>query len=285
MSEKKEEGSRFYRALAEYDRRIIYLFIFILVIAPLLRPFTLPIQVSQDTRDYYDELLKLTPDDVVMVVFDTEFSGYMELQSGIIASLRVMMEHEAKIAIAVSHPEATGIPELVFDQLSDTIEAHNYVYGQNYINLGYIFPNEAAVAATAQDFHSVVRQDQFGNSIQGTFLDDVNTWQDWTLISDYTTGIQSLALINHYGLRGTPMIVNCIGVMIPTQKPYVSSGIYRALLPSMRGGAELEFLTGRTGPGLTAMNSFTLGHYLLIIAIILGNIGYFGYTRVARRRA
>ncbi|MGQ9680226.1 MAG: hypothetical protein ACUVV4_05615 [Candidatus Bathyarchaeia archaeon] len=279
MSEKKG----LMRFLAEYDRRIIYLIIFIVVIGPLLSPFILPIAVSPDTQAYYNVIDKLGPDDIVMVVFDTEFSGFMELQSGIIASMRVMIERGAKMVVAVSHPEATGIPELVFTQLADVISRKQYTYGRDYVYLGYIFPNEAAVAATAQDFHTAIRQDYYGKSIEGTMLDKVKDWSSWSLISDYTTGIQSQSLINHYGLRGTPMIVNCIGVMVPTQKPYVSSGIYKALLQSMRGGAELEYLTGVPGPGLTAMNSFTLGHYVLIIFIVLGNIGYFGYTRYKQK--
>jgi hypothetical protein len=52
----------------------------------------------------------------------------------------------------------------------------------------------------------------------------------------------------------------------------------------MRGGAELEYLTGHPGPGMTAMDAFTIGHYMLILFIVIGNIGYFGYTRYARRK-
>lgn len=279
MDEKGKEEKSIFKLFAEYDRRIIYLLIFVVVIGPLLYPFILPIAVSPDTLQYYKVLDRLGPDDIVMFVLDTEFSGYMEIQSGIIASMRVMIDRGAKIAIVVSHPEATGIPELIFNQLADLISRKGYTYGRDYVYLGYIFPNEAAVAASAQDFHASVRQDYYGKPITGTFLDRVKDWSSWSLISVYTTGIQSASLINHYGLRGAPMIVNCIGVMVPTQTPYLSSGIYKALLPSMRGGAELEYLIGAPGPGLTAMNSFTLGHYLLIIFIVIGNIGYFGYVR------
>jgi hypothetical protein len=75
------------------------------------------------------------------------------------------------------------------------------------------------------------------------------------------------------------MTVNVIGVMSPTERPFYDSGIYKAILNSMRGGAELEYLIGHPGPGMTAMDAFTLGHYLLIGFIIIGNIGYFGYSR------
>lgn len=278
MSEKNT-----FRYLAEYDRRLIYLVIFFIVTVTLVMPMGMPISVSPDTREYYKVIDALTEDDIVMVVLDTEFSGYMEIQSGIIASMRVMVERGAKMVVTVSHPEATGIPELVFNAIKDTMSRNDYTYGDDYLVLGYIYPNEASVAAAAQDWQAVIRQDWQGRPTSGTFLDAIHDWSDWSLISVYTTGIQSGSLINHFGLRGTPMIVNCIGVMISSQKPYVSTGIYRALLQSMRGGAELEHLTGAPGPGLTAMDAFTLGHYMLIAFIIIGNIGYFGYVRRRRR--
>jgi len=272
---KEEKG--FYYTMMTYDRRIIYLLIFILVLAPLMQPFILPIQVSGDTQLYYDQLNKLKAGDNVMYLIDSEFSGYMELQSGMIASLRVLLQHQVNLCIIESHPEATGIPELLYAQVQGLMDQNGYVYGKNYIDLGYVFPNEAAVASASQNLHNIIRQDKFGHSIQGTFLDNVNTWQDWTVIDEFTTGVQSEAIVRHFGNSGTPIVVNVIGVMVSTSMPYLQSGLYKAVLQSMRGGAELEFLIGAPGPGLTAMNSFTLGHYMLMIAIVVGNIGYFGY--------
>jgi len=271
------------RMLAEIDRRIIYLLLFIVVTLPILRPVAMPLAVSPDTKQYYKVLDALGPDDIVLFVLDTEFSGYMEIQSGVLASARMIIERGAKMAIACCHPEATGIPPMMFSYLGDVMEKYDYEYGEDYVVLGYIFPNEAAVASSAQDFHSIAREDWQGRPITGTFLDKIHTWEDWSLIAIFTTGIVSDAFIRHYGLRGAPMVVNCIGVMIPTQKPYVDTGIYDALLPSMRGGAELEKLINAPGPGLAAMDCFTFGHYLVIIFIIIANIGYFGYVRRVKR--
>ncbi|MCD6479164.1 hypothetical protein J7L65_00025 [Candidatus Bathyarchaeota archaeon] len=267
------------RMLAEIDRRIIYLLLFIVVTVPILRPVAMPLAVSPDTKQYYKVLNALGPDDIVLFVLDTEFSGYMEIQSGVLASARLIIEKGAKMAIACSHPEATGIPPMMFSYLRDVMKRYDYKYGEDYVVLGYIFPNEAAVASSAQDFHGVVKEDWQGRPIKGTFLDRIHDWKDWSLIAIFSTGVRSDAFIRHYGLRGTPMVINCIGVMIPTTKPYVDTGIFKALLPSMRGGAELEKLINAPGPGLAAMDCFTFGHYLVIIFIIIANIGYFGYVR------
>ena len=268
-----------WKTFAEYDRRIVYLALFLVVVIPLLNPIGIPISVSPSTREYYEAIQTVDEGDKIFFTLSTEFSGYNEIQSGLIATMRVFIESKAKICVAVGHPEATGIPELVFKYLEHELEVNGYVYGEDYIILGYIMPNEASVAALSQDFQGTVTQDWLGRPIEGTFLDDIETWEDWDLISDFTTGLSTTYLLNHFALRGTPMVVNCIGVMIPSQMNYVDTGVYLALLQSMRGGAELEYLTGHPGPGLTAMDAFTFGHYMLIVFIIVGNVGYFMYTR------
>lgn len=265
--------------MAEYDRRIIYLLIFVIVTAVLVQPIGMPISVSPGTRTYFNVISQVKDGDRVLVTYDTEFSGYMEIQSGIIASMRILVQKHAKICVVVCHPEATGIPQLVFDACAPEMKAADYKYGRDYVSLGFILPNEAAVAAIAQDFQGAVKQDYYGNPTKGTFLDDIKDWSSWALITDFSTGIQTASIRNHFALRGTPMIVNVIGVMIATTQPFVDTGLQKAMLQSMRGGAELEYLIGRPGPGITAMDAFTLGHYMLIAFIVIGNIGYFGYTR------
>lgn len=268
-----------WKTFAEYDRRWVYLVMFLVVIGPLLQPIGIPISVSPGTRRYNEAINTVGEGDIVFFTLNTEFSGYNEIQSGIVASMRVFIENGCKIVVAVGHPEATSIPEMIFSDLHRELEENGYVYGEDYISLGYIMPNEAAVAALSQDFQGTVTQDWLGAPIGGTFLDEVETWEDIDLIADFTTGLATTYLMNHFALRGTPMVVNCIGVMIPSQANYVDTGVYLGMLESMRGGAELEFLTGHPGPGLTAMDAFTLGHYMLIIFIVIGNLGYLMYTR------
>ncbi len=280
----KENGG-ILKWMAEYDRRYVYLVLFLVMVGPLLRPIGMPITVSPDTFQYYNVLQQVQPGDKIFFTLNTEFSGYNEIQSGIIATMRVLVEKHARVCFGVAHVEATIIPDLVIKAVQAEMTANDYQYGRDYVILGYIMPNEAAVAAGAEDFHGVVTQDWLGRPIAGTFLDEITNWEDWDLITDFTTGICTGYIINHYALRGTPMIINCIGVSIASEKPYLDSGIIQGLLQSMRGGAELEFLIGHPGPGLTAMDGFSFGHYMLIIFILVGNVGYFGYTRQQQMKA
>jgi hypothetical protein len=175
------------KTLATYDRRWVYLVLFLVVVIPLLNPIGMPISVSPDTRQYYEAISSVEEGDYIFFTLNTEFSGYNEIQSGIIATMRVFIESNCKICVAVGHPEATGIPELVFQKLEHSLEQNGYEYGEDYVILGYVMPNEASVAALAQDFQGTITQDWLGRPIDDTFLTEINTWEDWDLIADFTT--------------------------------------------------------------------------------------------------
>jgi hypothetical protein len=209
-----------------------------------------------------------------------EFSGYMELKPGVLATHKMFIEKGVKLCIAFGHFEGVAIPPVVFGELQSYLDRYDYTEGEDYIIIGYVLPNEAAVAALSQDFHGNVRVDWKGESIEGTFLDQIENAGDFALINDYTTGLATTFQIRHMVLTyGTPMAVNSIGVSVPGHLANLDAGLITSLLQSTRGGAELEFLIGVPGPGLKSMDAFTLGHYMLIVFILIGNIGHYGWAR------
>lgn len=266
--------------MATYDKRWIYVLLFVLVLAPLLRPMGMPLAVSERTKEYYNLVNSLKEGDIVLDSWDMEYSGFMELKPGVLASHRMFIEKGVKLCVTLNHPEALAIPSEVFGPLKSAMDEYDYTYGEDYIILGYVFPNEAAVASMATDFHGAVSVDWNGESIEGTFLDAIKDGGDFVMISSYTTGIVSGAVMRHFGQSyGTPIVRNAIGVMVSAQTANLDAGLIQALLASTRGGAELEYLVGAPGPGLKSMDAFTLGHYMLIIFIIMGNIGHYGWKK------
>jgi hypothetical protein len=274
-----DEGG-IYKKMATYDKRWVYVVLFITTLGPLISPIGMPIGISAMTKNYYAELDTLQEGDIVFDTWNMEFSGYMELKPGVLATHKMFIEKGVKLCIAFGHYEGVALPTEIFKQLQTWLDRYDYTEGEDYIIIGYVFPNEAAVAALAQDFHANVRVDWKGNSIEGTFLDEIQNAGDFDMISDYTTGLATTHMINHMVLQyGVPMVENSIGVSVPGHLANLDAGLLQALLASTRGGAELEFLISSPGPGLKAMDAFTLGHYSLIIFIIIGNIGHYGWTR------
>jgi hypothetical protein len=274
------DQSGIYKKMATYDKRWVYVVLFITTLGPLISPIGMPIGISALTKNYYAQLNTLQEGDIVFDTWNMEFSGYMELKPGVLATHKMFIEKGVKLCIAFGHYEGVALPGEIFKQLKTWLDRYDYTEGEDYIIIGYVFPNEAAVAALAQDFHANVRVDWKGNSIEGTFLDEIQNAGDFDMISDYTTGLATTYMINHMVLQyGVPMVENSIGVSVPNHLANLDAGLLTGLLASTRGGAELEFLIGSPGPGLKSMDAFTLGHYSLIIFIIIGNIGHYGWTR------
>jgi hypothetical protein len=279
-----DEGG-IYKKMATYDKRWVYVVLFITTLGPLLSPLGLPIGISAMTRNYYAELDTLQEGDIVFDTWNMEFSGYMELKPGVLATHKMFIEKGVKLCIAFGHYEGVALPTEIFKQLKKWLDDYDYTEGEDYIIIGYVFPNEAAVAALSRDFHANVRVDWKGQSIEGTFLDEIQNAGDFDMISDYTTGLATTFMIRHMVLEyGVPMVENSIGVSVPGHLANLDAGLLTALLASTRGGAELEFLISSPGPGLKAMDAFTFGHYSLIIFIIIGNIGHYGWTRRSEYR-
>jgi len=267
--------------MATYDKRWAYLLLFILVLLPMLRPIGMPISVSQLTREYLGQLQTLEEGDIVLDSWSTEYSGYMELKPGMIATHKYFIKNGIKLFICLGHPEGLALVDALFeDELKGYMKNYDYTYGEDYIILGFALPNQAATLAMATDFQGSVKVDWKGDSIKGTFLDRIETGADIDMIVDFTTGAGNPGLINHIVLTfETPMVQNQIGVSLPGSFMNLDAGLITGLLASTKGGSELELLMSEPGPGLIAMDAFTLGHYLLIIFIVIGNIGYYGWSR------
>jgi hypothetical protein len=254
----------------------------------------LPIAVSEGTRTWNSYLQDLDEDTIIWSAWQTGFAGYNELKPGIVATYREVIEHDAKMVIAFSQTAEFAVFEIVMGDeeqgirglLTSVMEEYDYKYGEDYVCLGYVLVNEASTSALANNLHDVANVDYKGNSLAGTFYDDLNNAGDFDLIIDFSTGMQTTALINHWVMDyDVPMIEGAIGVNIPSYTPYLDTGHLKAMLQSTRGGAELEYLTGNPGPGIVSMDAFTLVHFLLIISIIIGNIGYFMWEKNQLDRA
>ena len=282
------EGFNIYKWMATLDRRLIYVLVFLLVITPVLNPMGFPIKTTEDTELFYSYLQDLDEDDVIWAAWETGFSAWNELKAGIIATYREVIISGAKMVVAYGTTEDAAVFEMVMGDpdkgtrgiLSDIMDEYDYREREDYVVLGYVLVNEASTSSLARDLHNVVVNDHKGRPLSDTFVKDISDAGDFTLIIDYSPGMQTIAMIRHWVQDyGVPMIEGAIGVNVPSLLPYRNTGDLKAMLQSTRGCAELEYLSGFPGPGLTSMDAFTLVHFLLILFIIMGNIGYFQWER------
>jgi hypothetical protein len=84
-----------------------------------------------------------------------------------------------------------------------------------------------------------------------------------------------------------PTIIGCTGVTAPQLYPYYPNQML-GMLPAIKGAAEYEVALGEkysqyaspeTKQGLRRMSPQLVGHVLMVVLIILGNVVYFAQRR------
>ena len=256
-------------------RPIIYLVVFIVVGLPLVYPLGLPNGASEYSLNYYREIQSLPEGSIVIMNYDIEATGWDELKSQVIATVKHLMARPVKILFVSDHVLGAAFVEKSLDLVQSHIDANGKEYGIDYVILGYL-PGEAAVAAMATDFHQLITVDYYGNSVAGTFLDDIVDGSDIQLVVSIDSFSGIGPYINHFYLKyGTTLLEGCLGGMIPGAINTYQVGQIQGLLGGIPGGAEYEYLTGYPGEGIKSTDAVSLIHLMGIGMIVLGNVVYF----------
>ncbi|MCH7493875.1 hypothetical protein IIA16_04100, partial [bacterium] len=73
---------------------------------------------------------------------------------------------------------------------------------------------------------------------------------------------------------GIPVGGGVTAVSAPEYYVFLQSGQMVGLLGGMKGGAEYEKLVGAPDKATRGMDAQSLGHFVIVLFIILGNLGY-----------
>jgi len=155
--------------------------------------------------------------------------------------------------------------------------------GVDYVYFGYCPPQESNVALLRDNIRGVYTQD-----VRGVKTDDIPMMKDingankikFVLSSD--TGDAQMYYIRqwkngqvNYEKTGKPPTIAEMGIAMNKSGDmvYYLSGDEFGLVAGSRGAAEIEALTGYKGDATTTMDSISVSHVLLVLAIILANVG------------
>ena len=260
------------------DRRIIYLLAWIFVLYPLIYPIGLPVPIGSDARSWYN-FVENNVNDGDTVIFAPMYgvSGMPELFPMTVATMKHILEKDVKIIVVSFWTEGP----LVFNQVLYQVNPDDYgkVYGEDWINLGYVPGSETAMGGLATSFQNNVAQDYMEHRPLSNFpiMDNVKSATDIDLIISFETGTPGAPewLRQWNTPYGTALIVGCIGVSVPGMIPYVTSGQISALMPGLTVSAEYELLINKPGLAIAAVDAVSTSHILVVILVIIGNIAYF----------
>jgi hypothetical protein len=262
-------------SLANIDRRVFYWILFIALMVPFLSPIGFPIKIAENTRDLYEGITgdSVDPGDVWIINFGYGVSAWSECHPGVTVCAKALLREGAHIILIGPHTDV----ELTYNHLLDTASADfdAATYGEDWVFLGYITGGESAIAQLASNMRSVYPTDHFGTPLDNIpMMQGVNTWHDVSGVLSSDTGDWGGYFLTMWQeAYGVPMAQIGIAMLGSTGIPRWLAGNYFGMSVGSRGGAELEMLIDEPGDAIIAMDSISVSHLLIVIAVILANVG------------
>ncbi|MGI6628142.1 MAG: hypothetical protein ACOX4K_07355 [Bacillota bacterium] len=257
--------------LGNIDNRVLYIVLVLVLLVPMVRPIGIPISIGPWTKKAYEELSRLQSGDTVIFDFGYNVDGAPDVEPIAVAMFKDLFDRNVKI-ICVCY-NAQGV--MIAEKLLLPHEESGKVYGEDFCNLGFVAGGETALAAYSRDLKRTFPKDWRGNNteslpiLQGiTGASDTKAWVFFTDGSAETW-------VRQVGELNVPIIGALITVVAPQAEPFVQSGQLAGMLIGLRSAAEYETLMKNPGAAVAAMDAQSLGHLLLILFILFGNISYF----------
>ncbi len=262
---------------ARFVPRLLYVALLIVVLVPFLVPgdwsgSTIPLTPS--TAAFFQSIAALRPGSPVLVAFDYDPSTQGEMDPQARAVLSHLMQRGARIAAVSLLPAGPAQAQLAF---AGTATAQGYRYGDDYINLGYLAGDEAALATLGQGITDAFPQD-FGERLPTNgrpVLQGIRGVRDFALVvvlgSDERTVLAWLTQVQaRFGVR---MAAGVSAASAAQMQPYLQSGQLAGLLTGLPGAAEYELLMNRPGPAVRMLDAQSLAHAVIVVFVLLGNVG------------
>ncbi|HUV31101.1 MAG TPA: hypothetical protein VMY05_08455 [Acidobacteriota bacterium] len=272
----------------EVDRRIIFLFIFLAVAAPILFPITFSEKATQVVKSVFDRIENLPPGSNVLISFDFDPAMAPEVQPMANAISRHCLEKGHKVIFMSLW--ATG--QALLTQLLEEAILPGFPDKQNlvdYVNVGYKAGNEGVLNVIITDFRKMFPTDVNSVPLDSIpVFDDVRSCKDLDLVIAIGGGQPGpkewVLFVGDPG--NVPVGVGVAAVTAPQLYPYYPAQVI-GILGGVKGAAEYESELMRVHPrfadmdtpGLRMMGPQTLAHVVIMSFIIIGNIVFFRTRR------
>lgn len=237
-------------AIFNVDRRIVFIFVFLSILAPLLYPAGMSSEPSPMVQTLYEQVERsLDAHRPILVSFEWDPSGAAEHQPMARALMRHIFARGGKAIVMCKGGGLQGM-DLHRQVLEDCASEYGKKYGEDYVYLGYAIGSTNLVINLGQNIASVYPKDDAGTDLeQLPVMRGVTRLADFgylfvlcsgmTTVVDWLTYAQAPFNMNvGYGVLGnvTPDCIN-----------YVQSGQIKGLLGGLVGAAQYEQMLANNG--------------------------------------
>ncbi len=291
--------TRWAERLQTFDRRWIFLLMAAAIVLPLIWPIGLPTQASPPVKANYYAVDGIPDGSTVFLSADLEPASVPELEPYFRASVAHLKKKRCKLVIVTLWYQA---PPLIERWIRETLEQPMFegdrIYQRNvdFVWLGYKSGDQAAIAAMGQDLWATFA----GKASDGTPLAQIPMMASFRRLADFPLLVLVSAgfagakeYVQQVGTRyRLPMVAACTAVSTTDLAPYYQAGQLLGLAGGMSATSEYETMvldriegaptsTSGLSKGVKILDVLNVGHGVVILAIVFGNVIYF----VTRRRA
>lgn len=276
-------------ALANLDRRIVFLMMLLAVGIPVLLQTTFPEEETQLSEDVFQQIEALDEGDKVLMAWDFDPASEGELSPMSTAFILHCANRKLKMYFVALYPPGQ---QMIDDDINNIIKTDfpELEYGKDYVNLGYKPGYEGVIKVITTNLRGLYTTDARGTNIdQIPMCKEIENIQEMDLIVNVSAGYPGCKEWVQYA--ATPykikMVAGVTGVQATLMYPYLPNQL-NGLLGAIKGASEYEklvvdkyivekdmtpkpkYLKGRQrmGPQLVA-------HLLMIGLIVVGNVLFF----------
>jgi len=249
------------------------------LIFALANPLGLPIKIDPMSKKVYDIMENLKPNSKILYVASAPTGTMGDLiPQSVPLIYHLMRRGNLKLFFIGIGESADHIMIYIDSEVFKRIgypEKYGLVYGEDWVNLGYVAGREVSYENFANDVQGTILIDREGNRVaELPMFEDVHTMADFDLV--IYNGEKSWMPIQYWTEKfHKPLIVLTHTAMLPIDViPWYTAGQITAYLCGVRSGADYEVLVDRPGGAVAALDALSISHLFLISLILLGNITY-----------
>ena len=257
------------------DRRIVFLAIAITIILPLIWPLGLPIEVSPQVDDFHEAIESIPDGSVVLFPNDYDPASKAELYPMTVAILHHFFKEDRNLKVIGLGLFPAGPPLLqkAFEEVA--VEQYGAEYGVDYVNLGYKEGREIVMASMGESIPQTFPTDFFGTPIDSLpIMDGIKNYKDIAILVNVSAGYPGTKewVQQVVSVFDVLMVSGTTGVSAPEYYPYYNSDQLAGMLEGLKGAAEYETLIEEQGIATSGMDAQSLGHLVIILFIVAGNV-------------
>jgi hypothetical protein len=268
-----------WQRLMNLDRRWIFLSIALIVAAPFIFSWALPLgSVSPSTKAVYDALENLAPGTPVMICFDYGPASMAELQPMAEALSRHAFKRGLRLLGVSLDPQGIVMCQLAFTAAARQTGARE---GVHFVNLGFRPGYLSVILGMGSDISQVYRTDHRGKPLADLpCMAGVRNYGDIGLVIDLAATSAPGDWIRYaQGRYHAPLALGITAVMATDWYPYLQAKQIKGLIVGLKGAAEYESLVKYPGLASLGMTSQSVAHLAIILFVVAGNLGYFATRR------